>query len=35
MALFTEDSQRFAADMQKFVTATTQLLPKGWSSGSS
>jgi hypothetical protein len=35
MALFTEDSQRFVADMQKFMTAGTQLMPKGWTGGSS
>ena len=34
MALLAEDSQRFASDMEKFMTATTRLMPPGWGGGS-
>ena len=34
MAFFAEDSQRFVADIQKLTTATTRMLPKGWTGGS-
>jgi hypothetical protein len=30
MALLAEDSQRFATDMQKVMSATTRLMPPGW-----
>jgi hypothetical protein len=30
MALLAEDSQRFAADMEKLMSAATRLMPPGW-----
>jgi hypothetical protein len=35
MELFAEDGRRFVADIQKFTTASTRFLPKGWQGGSS
>jgi hypothetical protein len=35
MALFAEDSQRFMADMEKFMSATSRLMPKSFTGGGS
>jgi Phasin protein len=35
MEMFADDSRRFIADSQKFMAATTRLLSKSWTGGSS